>query len=105
MVEVIFLLVAVAVLGFIIKERLEEKALNEFFDRAMAVYESDKDDLIEFDGDEELGWYDWAEWSTCDLCDELVLEGEAIVRILTDDDNPQDAYIACEYCLNPELKD
>lgn len=54
---------------------------------------------IDESGDEELGWYDWEETFSCELCDEVIYEGEAIVYI-----NCEGEYIPfCEYCLNPSL--
>lgn len=61
---------------------------------------ADELDDSPLDGDEELGWYDWCDNSTCEICDELILEDEAILVILDQDGN---RVTACEYCLNPKL--
>lgn len=57
------------------------------------------DELLDSDGDEELGWYDWCEEFTCEMCDELILEGEAMVTIK----HNGDSFLLCEYCVNPAL--
>lgn len=90
------LLFAASALGvYIIKERRNERLEDE----VCCDLSSNLDGLEEED---ELDWYDWAEYSTCEICDELILE-EEIIMGLADEDGEIMRF--CEYCLNPDLKD
>jgi hypothetical protein len=49
--------------------------------------------------DEEELWFDWEETFSCELCDEIIYEGEALVYIRCEGE----LVPFCEYCLNPLL--
>lgn len=104
MVEVILVLGAIVVLGLIIGYTMEEKALDEAYNKALvelrdkqlASMEEDEDE------DEDNEWYDRSEADSCMICEDVIYEGETVIRMA--DDNRYYTVI-CEYCLNPDLKD
>ena len=61
--------------------------------------EIQREETIDDSGDEELGWFDWEETFSCELCDDIIYEGEALVYIRCEDEH----VLFCEYCLNPLL--
>lgn len=98
MIELILLLTAVWIGSLIWKDRARERKLQEGLDKIKDVFDENPDFLAD---DETLDWYDWVDYSTCELCDDFIYEGEAIAIIPAEDDG---MLVFCEYCLNPALK-
>lgn len=87
--EWIFVAALIGIGIWIVRDTLKERAIDEIFATAM-------DDSLE----DVLDWYDWAEYSTCEICDDFIIEDEAIVGLLDDEG---ELMMFCEYCLNPDL--
>ena len=56
----------------------------------------------EIEWSEEDQWYWLADINGCEVCEDVIYEGDPYM-LLDDDDG--ESIIVCEYCLNPDLKD
>ena len=60
------------------------------------------EEILETLEEDEEGYYMWADFSSCIICDDFIEENEIIVNL---QDEEGDYMVFCEYCLNPDLKD